>query len=50
MPSEQAARVLLQLRRDLGVQYKNLTPAEILETICARYRVIIWVRLSNGLG
>ncbi|MNT71113.1 hypothetical protein D3C72_2095670 [compost metagenome] len=36
MPSEQVARALHQLRRDLGVQYKNLTPAEILETIYAR--------------
>jgi hypothetical protein len=34
--SEQVARQLHQMRRDLGVQYKDLTPAPELEVIYAR--------------
>jgi hypothetical protein len=33
---EQVARQLHQMRRDLGVQYKNLTPEPQLEAIYAR--------------
>ena len=33
---EQVARQLHQMRRDLGVQYKDLTPAPQLEVIYAR--------------
>ena len=33
---EQVARQLHQMRRDLGVQYKDLTPAPQLEAIYAR--------------
>lgn len=50
--SEQVARQLHHMRRELGVRYKDLTPAPQLERIYSRNlenTVISWVQLSIGL-